>query len=93
MIAETSEPCIVIGDSVFLYSVIRWTVKRDSRMRKDAFIATNFVLVPITSLSQGPGSRVSGSQGPRSRVPGPGSQVLILDYAVLSAEILNEMLL
>ena len=44
-------------------------------MGKDAFIATNFVLVPITSLSQGPRSLGPGPQG-------PGSQVLILDYAI-----------
>ena len=50
-------------------------------MGKDAFTATNFVLVPITSLSQGPMSQGHGSQGPRSQVPGPGSHVLILDYA------------
>ena len=47
-------------------------------MGKDAFIATNFVLVPITLLSQGP-----MCQGPRSQ--GPGSQVLILDYALLQS--------
>ena len=57
-------------------------------MGKDAFIATNFVLIPITSLSQGPMSQGPRSQNPGSRVsgsrvPGPGSQVLILDYAVL----------
>ena len=66
-------------------------------MGKDAFIATNFVLVPITSLfqgpmSQGPRPQCPGSLGPwvsvlrvpdpRSLVPGPRSQVLILDYAV-----------
>ena len=44
-------------------------------MGKDAFIATNFVLVPMISLSQGPRSRGPwvpglGSQGPGSRVSG-----------------------
>ena len=50
MIAETSGSCIAVftGDSTFLYSVVEWTVKCDSRIGKDAFIATNFVLVPIT---------------------------------------------
>ena len=48
-------------------------------MGKDAFIATNFVLVPKTSLSQGPMSQGPRSQGPKSqfpglRVPGLGSQ-------------------
>ena len=61
-------------------------------MGKDAFIATNFVLVPITSLpqapmaqgpkSQGPGSRVSGYRVSGLRVPCFESQVLILDYAL-----------
>ena len=67
MIAETSGPFIVV-------------FTRDSRMGKDAFIATNFVLVLITSLFQGPmpqGPRSQGprSQGPGSRVSGPGSRV------------------
>ena len=53
-------------------------------MGNDAFFATNFVLVPINSLSQGPISQGPRSQGPRSRVSGPGSQVLILDYATSS---------
>ena len=60
-------------------------------MGKDAFIATNFVLVPISSLSQGPMSQGPRSQGPGSQFPGsqgpgsqgPGSQALILDYAII----------
>ena len=54
-------------------------------MSKDAFITTNFVLVPITSLSQSPmsqdpGSRVPGSRVSGSRVPGLGSQVSGPDF-------------
>ena len=79
MIAETSGSCTVVftGDSTFLYLLVKWTVKRDSRIGKDAFIATNFVLVPITSALRVqclkvpclrvPGLRVSDL---RSRVPG-----------------------
>ena len=69
MIAETSESCIVVftGDSTFLYLVVKWTAKCDSRIGKDAFIATNFVLVPITSGLRVPCLKVSDL---RSRVPG-----------------------
>ena len=81
MITETSGPCTVVftGDSAFLYLVIKWTVNVTRVWVK--------MLVPITSLSQGPRSRGSGSQGPgswvsgpRSRVPGPGSRVSDLDF-------------
>ena len=56
-------------------------------MGKDAFIATNFVLVPITSLSQGPISQGPRSQGPMSQVSGsqgPGSRVSGPDFSLFS---------
>ena len=70
-------------------------------MGKDAFIATNFVLVPITSLSQGPMSQGPRSQGPWSqvlglsirvsdlRVPGPRSQRSGLGSQVLILDYAN----
>ena len=90
MITETSGPCTVVftGDSAFLYLVIKWTVNVTRVWVK--------MLVPITSLSQGPRSRGPGSRVPglrvlglgsrvpglESRVPGLGSQILILDFAI-----------
>ena len=51
---------VFTGDSTFLYLLVKWTVKRDSRIGKDAFIATNFVLVPITLGLRIPCLRVPG---------------------------------
>ena len=52
-------------------------------MGKDAFIATNFVLVPITSRLSVPGHGSLGieSQCLGSQASDPGSQIVILDYA------------
>ena len=51
---------------------------------KDTFIATNFVLCPGISGRKVLCLRVPGSRshGPELQVSGPGSQVLILDYAL-----------
>ena len=79
MIAETSGSCIVVftGDSTILYSVVEYTVNvTRAKMVKDAFIATNLVLVPITS-----GLRVPCLKVPGHGSLGPGSKVLILEYA------------
>ena len=80
MIAETSGSCIVVftGDSTILYSVVEYTVNVTRvKMVKDAFIATNLVLVPITS-----GLRVPCLKVPGHGSLGPGSKVLILEYAI-----------
>ena len=52
-------------------------------MVKNAFIATNFVIVPITSHLRVPGhgSLGIGSQCLGSQASDPGSQIVILDYA------------
>ena len=52
-------------------------------MGKDAFIATNLALVPITFRLRVPGHGSLGidSQCLGSQASDPGSQIVILDYA------------
>ena len=73
MIAETSGPCIAVftGDSIFLYSVIKWTVNVTrvwvNMLHCYKFCRSSHNLV--VSGSHVPGSQVSGSQVSGSRVP------------------------
>ena len=74
MIAETSEPCIIVftGDSAFLYSVIKWTVNVTRVWVKMLYHCYKFCYSSHKLVA-------SGSQG-------PGSQVLILDYAHITCK-------
>ena len=76
---------VFTGDSTSLYSMMKFTVNVPGAfIGKDAFIVIDFVLGSKISGHRVPCLRIPGLSVSGSQVAGPGSQVLILKYAVLN---------